>query len=335
MGIRLKVRSSWAQRTTAEVLFEFDQERLLIGRAAGSDVQLPHPAVSGRHASISAQGAGYTLLDEGSTNGTRLNGKAIPPGRPSKLRSGDVIELGGFALGVETHVLLAASTGAERTSALARRLVREALSPEERLAAPALIVVQGPDAGERLELPPPPGRLILGRAQEADLRLVDADASREHAEVEIDLDGALIRDLQSKNGLRVNDQPTRERRLRDGDEIVVGASRLRYEDPAAARLKEEEAAEDLEMRIAPMQLGELSSSYGPAPSEPAPAEGQAEGQAEGGTQPRAESGALSRPARATPTRGGVPGGMADALIYLLAAMVLGLSLLALLFLLGG
>ncbi|MCZ7682551.1 MAG: FHA domain-containing protein [Sandaracinaceae bacterium] len=84
MGVRLHVRSLWGPRTGEEVVYEFDQDRILLGRGRGADVCLPHRAVSLRHASIELSGARYAIVDHGSTNGTRVGGARLVPGAPSR-----------------------------------------------------------------------------------------------------------------------------------------------------------------------------------------------------------------------------------------------------------
>ena len=64
-----------ADGTTLDVLLS--KERMTIGRRADNDVCLPHPAVSGEHASVVTILADSFLEDLGSTNGTLVNGKPI------------------------------------------------------------------------------------------------------------------------------------------------------------------------------------------------------------------------------------------------------------------
>jgi hypothetical protein len=66
-------------------------DELTVGRAWDNDVVLPDISVSRRHALLRRHGAGYLLLDQGSGNGTRVNGRKIDKAR---LRSGDEIVLG-------------------------------------------------------------------------------------------------------------------------------------------------------------------------------------------------------------------------------------------------
>ncbi len=236
MGVRLTVRSSWTTRADAQrPTFEFDHARVVVGRSAGSDVTLPHPSVSSTHATLTAEGAGYVLVDEGSTNGTRVNGKTVPAGRPKVLRAGDQIEIGGFSIEVAFGVAQPQSN--ELTSALVQQLLRASRDDGESLR-PQLRVLNGELAGRVHPLPPPPSSTIVGRGDHCDLSLPDADASREHAEFVCAQTHVLVRDLRSKNGIEVDGAAVVETELRDRQEIVVGATRIAFEDPAPQVLRE-------------------------------------------------------------------------------------------------
>jgi len=63
---------------------------------------------------------------------------------------------------------------------------------------------------------------IVGRSDDADLVLGDSGVSRKHAAFEENDDKFIIRDLDSTNGLFVNDHFTREFTLQDGDKISIG-----------------------------------------------------------------------------------------------------------------
>ena len=67
----------------------------LIGRAVTSDIILPGPTVSTKHARIiSPDAATYLLEDLGGPGGTRINDRTLPPGRRQPLASGDVLHFG-------------------------------------------------------------------------------------------------------------------------------------------------------------------------------------------------------------------------------------------------
>ena len=63
---------------------------------------------------------------------------------------------------------------------------------------------------------------VVGRSEEADLVLGDSGVSRKHAEFVEKDDNLIIRDLDSTNGIFVNDHFTKEFSLQDGDRITIG-----------------------------------------------------------------------------------------------------------------
>jgi two-component system response regulator AtoC len=87
---------------------------------------------------------------------------------------------------------------------------------------------------------PTRGTLEVGRDEDADVRLVDALASRAHARLHVG-DGLALEDLGSSNGTRLRDQriPAHERvPLAPGDAIAIGTTLLvvqRHEPAIAAR----------------------------------------------------------------------------------------------------
>ena len=71
--------------------------------------------------------------------------------------------------------------------------------------------------------------LVVGRMPECDVALSDPNVSRRHAEVRRQGTGFVVVDLGSTNGTRVNGAQVKERLLNNGDEITVGATKLRFE----------------------------------------------------------------------------------------------------------
>lgn len=74
-----------------------------VGRSSQSDLPLPDPDkwVSSRHAQFQQEGGTWYVVDVGSTNGTTINGAALPPKTPRSLVEGDRIGIGGYTLVVE------------------------------------------------------------------------------------------------------------------------------------------------------------------------------------------------------------------------------------------
>jgi len=81
--------------------------------------------------------------------------------------------------------------------------------------------------GSRVVLGPEP--LTIGRLPESAVMVTDPNASRRHAEIRRVGGDVVVVDLNSTNGTRVNGATIRERKLADGDQIVIGTTVLRFE----------------------------------------------------------------------------------------------------------
>ena len=90
---------------------------LLIGRDSQADVKIEHPSISRNHASILKQGEAYCLRDNGSVNGSYVNGVQIELHRLHPLAHHDVVRFGAYTflvdLGAEADDVLPAREPAE------------------------------------------------------------------------------------------------------------------------------------------------------------------------------------------------------------------------------
>lgn len=87
-----------------------------------------------------------------------------------------------------------------------------------------LVVRKGPDAGARYPLG---GDFVkVGRNTDSDVFLDDVTVSRNHAEIQHDQHGWLLRDKGSLNGTYVNRRLVDEARLANGDEVQIGKYRF-------------------------------------------------------------------------------------------------------------
>jgi pSer/pThr/pTyr-binding forkhead associated (FHA) protein len=76
-------------------IYEVRKESLSIGRSRESDIFLEDLAVSRLHASVVNMGNGnYALKDEGSANGTKVNGQLVNKFQTYPLQEGDRVQLG-------------------------------------------------------------------------------------------------------------------------------------------------------------------------------------------------------------------------------------------------
>jgi pSer/pThr/pTyr-binding forkhead associated (FHA) protein len=245
MTLRLQV-SALDDPTGRVFRYEFDDDRaqILLGRRGGVDVLLPQPSVSLVHARIERRGAGYYLVDENSTNGTRVNGVRISAGRRVPLAEGDRIAIADFTVQVSIGGKL--DWRAESSGSIARHMAREVL---ERLGPgdtlPSLVVLDGPQTGVVLTLGELGRTYVVGRAGKGDLRLDDVDMWRERAALVRDAEGVTIRDLGATPPVLLNGQRLDGARLlHDGDVILLGGTSLRFRDPAEVYLRQLETAAD-------------------------------------------------------------------------------------------
>ena len=75
---------------------------MMIGRAADQcELVLAHGTVSRRHARLVFAGEALQIEDQGSTNGTSVNGKPVTAGAPAVIHPGDRIQIGDVELGVK------------------------------------------------------------------------------------------------------------------------------------------------------------------------------------------------------------------------------------------
>src|SRR5438445_9751198 len=91
-----------------------------------------------------------------------------------------------------------------------------------------LEVVAGPHTGQRVEYDRH-DTLLVGRGSAAQLRLVnDPHFSRHHFLLEVNPPALLVRDLGSRNGTFVNGRKVSTCRLKPGDVISGGLTRIRF-----------------------------------------------------------------------------------------------------------
>ena len=80
-----------------------------------------------------------------------------------------------------------------------------------------------------------PGRLVVGRAEDAGLRLDSQFVSRQHCQLITTAEQTFVEDLGSTNGILVNGRRRRLHRLVADDKIVIGDHTLIYSERPAAR----------------------------------------------------------------------------------------------------
>lgn len=89
-----------------------------------------------------------------------------------------------------------------------------------------IVVIYGTELGRRVQLGTAP--FEIGRSSSNDLFIDQESISRHHARISFDGTSYWATDLGSTNGTYVNDELVREQRLRDGDQVRIGRSILKF-----------------------------------------------------------------------------------------------------------
>ena len=72
------------------------RDKVVLGRLDSCDIIIRASKISRQHAAFFEKRRSWWLEDQGSANGTRLNGTRLEPGQPAKLKSGDMVAMWKF-----------------------------------------------------------------------------------------------------------------------------------------------------------------------------------------------------------------------------------------------
>jgi pSer/pThr/pTyr-binding forkhead associated (FHA) protein len=86
--------------------------------------------------------------------------------------------------------------------------------------------------GQETAFPLAASVMLIGRDEDADIRVDEPLVSRAHARIEKRGGAYFVLDLGSTNLTKVNGEPVRERELRDGDELQFARARCRFVSPS-------------------------------------------------------------------------------------------------------
>ena len=102
---------------------------------------------------------------------------------------------------------------------------------EQKGAAQRMLVLLDPE--RPIKYPLFKETMTIGRADSCDIQLVNDFLSRVHARIVSTPSGVAIEDVESRNGIRVNEKDVKRQALRNGDIIDIGPMRFRLVDTAA------------------------------------------------------------------------------------------------------
>src|SRR5437588_4248948 len=77
--------------------------------------------------------------------------------------------------------------------------------------------------------------VTIGRHPDNLLVITDTQASRFHAVIGKSREGYIVKDLDSRNGTRLNGQPVKTAKLNEGDVVSIGTTDIRFSTGNSAR----------------------------------------------------------------------------------------------------
>jgi pSer/pThr/pTyr-binding forkhead associated (FHA) protein len=215
------------QKTNPGHSYETQKGNFLVGKSKQCEIVIGDPHISDVQAKVRTTNNRYFIKNLGqdliSVNGQKTRGKF--------LNNGDEIAIG------KTKFLIQLSNKdhqpPQQTSMEAKTMVLDA--PSEETVGPRLVCTTS--SGKSRIIPLNMQKLIIGRSNEATLKLIHPSISRKHCVIEKQKVGFVARNISTTNPLYLNDQTVTERRLFSGDQLRMGTFSITFisDSPSDAR----------------------------------------------------------------------------------------------------
>ncbi|NDC37601.1 MAG: FHA domain-containing protein [Proteobacteria bacterium] len=198
------------QDSNPQELARLDAPHVVLGRDSGAGLVIPVEGVSRIHGSFIQGETLWLYADEGSTNGSWLNGERLAAGNWKVIRSGDLLQVADVVLQLQ-----------EQGGAAS--------------VAPTLVAVDSQGVYAEFQLPAQGEALVIG-GQNGDLLVDDSDFVEPLATVRVrDAVTELVRHRRETSVILDGEEVAESTILTDNDCIQVGPYQLVLCDPAAAR----------------------------------------------------------------------------------------------------
>jgi pSer/pThr/pTyr-binding forkhead associated (FHA) protein len=211
---------------------ELVSPRVTIGRSAECDIALPLATVSSKHCKLEFRDGVWHVSDLGSRNGIRVNGQ---PQRDGKLLPGSVLSIAQLRFQVEYSLPAAVEKAAlSRSSALPSPIRSDnttecsPVDPSRPKPSSRITATFGEllPCGGGAPIPLVPPKVVIGRSSNCDVTLPYSTVSSRHCELEFKEGFWHVRDLGSRNGIRVGSACVLAKYIRPGEVLSIATYRF-------------------------------------------------------------------------------------------------------------
>jgi pSer/pThr/pTyr-binding forkhead associated (FHA) protein len=215
------------QKSNPKKYHETRKASFLLGRSKECDIIISDPKISDVQAKVGTKDNRYFIKNLGS-NKISVNGQ---PTEGQFINNGDELALGKSKFVVE--VAEKERPGSKLTSVEDKTMVLDTISDET--LGPRLVCTTA--TGKSKIIPLKLEKLIIGRSNEATLKLMHPSISRKHCVIEKQDKGYIARNISTTNPLFLNDRVISEKRLYSGDQLRMGTFSITFisDQPTDAR----------------------------------------------------------------------------------------------------
>jgi pSer/pThr/pTyr-binding forkhead associated (FHA) protein len=194
------------------------KSKLVVGRQSSCDLVLPFTTVSSRHCELEFQDGYWHVRDLGSKNGTRVNGTACTT---RQLLPNDTLTVASHRYAVVYELPATMPLPVRPAPVADKTMIVSHPSPSAPAVLGRLLPCGGGDP-----IPLRKTTVIVGRHDSCDVVLRYGTISSRHCQLEWTEKGWLVRDLASRNGIRVAGVRCEEKLLPPGSVLSIADQRF-------------------------------------------------------------------------------------------------------------
>lgn len=215
------------QKSNPQNHFETPKDSFLVGKSKRCEIVIGDPKISDIQAKVSTKDSRYFIKNLGSSP-VSVNGQPIGE---QFINNGDELALGNSRYVIQTENK--DRPPSKQTPMEDKTMVLDTRSEES--LGPRLVCTTS--AGKSRIIPLKLKKLIIGRSNEATLKLMHPSISRKHCVIEKRENGFYARNISTTNPLYLNERNITEQRLFSGDKLQMGTFSITFisDEKAATR----------------------------------------------------------------------------------------------------